>query len=102
MTTINPTHKEVRASLRGEVVPQAFALLGILNALSAQLEICGGSIARERNAVRRRDSESTHFAAARKGQFDLDKVGWQKRSGALLRKTFIITGIVNLSTDAAN
>jgi hypothetical protein len=78
------------------------------NVLSVWSEICGSPIASERNAVRKRDSEGTHFAATRRSQREFhvalaDEANRQKRSGdGSLRKTFIITGILNLSTDAAN
>src|SRR5437868_1347990 len=69
------------------------------NHLSAALEICGGAIASEPISVRRRDCESTCFAASKKNQNDpaaalTRAADRQKRSGKTSpRKTFIITGI---------
>jgi hypothetical protein len=67
----------------------------MLNVLSVYSKYCGSPIASGRNAIRRLDCESTHFAALRQDQRELhEEAGRQKRSeDEALRKTFIDTGI---------
>jgi len=71
----------------------------MLNVLSAWPKVSGSLIASERNAVGRRDCESTRLEAPRENQRELhamlaDEADRQKRSGdESLRKTFIIAGI---------
>src|SRR4051794_39246268 len=76
---------DTRGVFRREFLAQFPELLEMPNALSAAPKIRGTAIASKRNAARKRDCRSTHFAGTRENQCDLH--------AASPRKTFKITRI---------
>ena len=93
------TPREVRGFLRWVALSRAFAFLELSNILLALPEVCGRSIASERNDARKLRCKNKHLTAATGGQrvFHVvlaDDTDWQKRSGnGALRETFMHTGI---------